>query len=61
MVIQQPTNFMTYPTDPFTTSVLQTPRHDVSEIHKIRRSPDLEALKLWKDQSGNLEATVHEG
>ena len=34
------------PADPFTTLELQNPRHDVSELHKNCRSPDLEALKL---------------
>ena len=28
--------------------------HDKSELHETRRSPDLEALKLWKDRSGGL-------
>ena len=31
------------PTDAFT---IQSPLHDVSELHKIRRSPEVEALKL---------------
>ena len=35
-----------YPTDPFTNSALRNPSYDVSELHKIRRSPDCEALKL---------------
>ena len=43
-----------FPTDPFTTSELQNPSHDVSELHKNCRSPDLEPLKLWKVRSGWL-------
>ena len=42
-----------YPTNFFTTLELQNPSHDVSELHKIRQSPDLEALKLWKGSSGS--------
>ena len=34
------------PTDPFTILGLQNPSYDVSELRKIRRSPDREALKL---------------
>ena len=34
------------PADPFTTSELQNPLHDVPELNKIRRSPESEALKL---------------
>ena len=34
------------PTDPFTILESRNPSHDVSELHKIRKSPDLEALKL---------------
>ena len=41
-----------YPTNPFTISKLQNSSHDVPELHKIRRSPDLEALKLGKGSSG---------
>ena len=40
------------PTDPSTTPELENPSHDVSELHIIRRSPDLEALKLQKGRSG---------
>ena len=40
------------PTNPFTILELQNPSPDVSELHKIRRSPDREALKLWKVSSG---------
>ena len=35
-----------YPTHTFTTFELRNPSHDVLELHKFRRSPDLEALKL---------------
>ena len=35
-----------YPTNPFTILELQNPSHDIPELHKIRRSPDREALKL---------------
>ena len=41
-----------YPTNPFTILELQNPSHDIPELHKIRWSPDLEALKLWKGSSG---------
>ena len=41
------------PTGSFTTLELQNPLHDVPELHNIHRSPDLEALKLWKGRSGN--------
>ena len=40
------------PTDPFTILEFQNPSKDVPEVHKIRQSPDREALKLWKDRSG---------
>ena len=36
-----------------TISEPQDTSNDVSEPHKIRRSPDFEALKLRKDRSGN--------
>ena len=42
------------PTDPFITLVLQNPPNDVPELHKTRRSPDFEALKLWKCRSGRV-------
>ena len=38
----------TTPIDPYATFELQNP----FELHKIRRSPDPEALKLWKGRSG---------
>ena len=42
-----------FPTNPFFTILeLQNPSNDVPELHKIRWSPDLEALKLWKVSSG---------
>ena len=41
-----------YPTDSFTTLKLQNQSNDVFELHIIRRSPDPEALKLWKGRSG---------
>ena len=44
---------LSYPTNPFTILELLHPSHDVSELHKIRRSPDLEALQLWKSTSGS--------
>ena len=34
------------PTNPFTILEHQNPSHDVPELHKIRRSPDLKALKV---------------
>ena len=34
------------PTNPFTVLELPGPSSDVPEIHKIRRSPDREAMKL---------------
>ena len=40
------------PTSPFTILELQNPSHGVRERHKIRRSPDLEALKLRKGSLG---------
>ena len=42
----------TYPTDPFTTLELHNPLHGVTELHKIGRFPDFEALKLFRDRSG---------
>lgn len=44
--------FSEYPTDPSTTVKLRNPSQDISELHKISRSPDLEALKFWKSRSG---------
>ena len=41
------------PTNPFKILELPNPSHDVPELHRIRRSPDLEAPKLWKGSSGN--------
>ena len=40
------------PTDRFAIFKLQNPSHNVFELHKIRWSPDLEALKVRKDRSG---------
>ena len=40
------------PTSPFTIVELLNPSHYVPELHKIRRSPDREALKLGKGSSG---------
>ena len=46
--------------NPFTISELQKPSYDVPELHKIRRSPDFDALKLWKFSSGRcLSAQFH--
>ena len=44
-----------HPTDPFTTLELQNLLHDVTELCKIRRSPNLEALKLLKRPVGAVE------
>ena len=44
-----------FPTDTSTTLELQNPSLDVSDLHKIFRSPDLEALKLEKGRSGREE------
>ena len=41
-----------YPTDPFTISDPRNPRNNVFELQIIRLSPDYEALKLRKSQSG---------
>ena len=41
-----------YPTDPFTIVGLLNPSDDVYEIHIIRQSADLKALKLWKGRAG---------
>ena len=43
---------MTIPTDPFPTLELKHPSHDVSELYEMSWSPNCEALKLWKSQSG---------
>ena len=43
------------PTNPFTVLELQNPSNDGSELHKIWRSPDLQALKLWKGSSGKAQ------
>ena len=42
-----------YPTDPFTTLELQNSSRDISELHKFRLTPDLEAIKLRKVRSGS--------
>ena len=47
-----------FPTNPFTILELQNLSHDVPEQHKIRQSPDLEALMLQKSSSGYPD--VHE-
>ena len=39
-------NIVNYPTNPFTILELQNPSHDVPELHKVPRSPDVEARKL---------------
>ena len=41
------------PTDPLTKLELHNPLHEVPELHKILRYPDLGALKLGKGQSGS--------
>ena len=46
-----------YPTSPFTILKLENPSHDVPELHKIRRSTDLEPLKLGKCSSGGANTT----
>ena len=33
---------------------LQNSKHDVPELHKIHRSPEIEAIKLWKGRSGRI-------
>ena len=43
---------MSHPTDPFTTLELQVPPQCISELDKIGRYPDLEALKLLRGRSG---------
>ena len=45
-----------YPADSSTTVELQNLSCDVPELHKIRSSPDLEALKLWKGRSGQKDS-----
>ena len=42
------------PTDLFTILKPQNSSHDVLELNNIRRSPDLEALKLLKSRSGSF-------
>ena len=44
------------PTDPSTTFEPQKPSHDVPELHKIPRSPYLEALELGNGRSGQTYA-----
>ena len=39
------TQVLDYPTDLFTIVKLKNPWYGVPELHKIRRSPDFEALK----------------
>ena len=51
-------SWLVSPTDPFTTFELKNPLHAVPEQNKIRRSPDLEALKLWKGRSGGSIRSV---
>ena len=41
-----------FPTSPSTISELNNLSHDVSKLHKIRLSTDVEALKLEKGSSG---------
>ena len=46
-----------FPTKPFTTQLWSFKIHrtmSLYKLHIIRRSPDLEALKLWKGRSGSL-------
>ena len=40
------TSLVKDPTNPFQTLELQNPSYDVSHLHKTRRSPEREALKL---------------
>ena len=46
--------FTVYPTSPFPILELWNPSYNDSELHKIYRSTDFEALKLWKGSSGVL-------
>ena len=51
---------MCLPDFPFTTFEPYNSSHDVPElVHKIRRSPNLEALKLCKGQSGRIIPTYY--
>ena len=45
-----------YPTDPSTILGPRHPSMDVSKIHKIHRSPDLEALEFVKGRSGRMSS-----
>ena len=49
----------TFPTNPFPTFEPQNPSHDVLKLHKIRRSTDFAALKLWKGPSGLSATNIH--
>ena len=49
---------VSHPTARFSTFQLNNPSQDVSELYKIRRSPDLETLTLWKDLSGSHSSSV---
>ena len=46
------TDHQSHPTNLFTILEHQNQSRDVSELHKMSRSPDLEALKLWNGLSG---------
>ena len=45
--------FTHIPTYPFITLEFHNSSHDIPELLKIRGSPDLEVLKLWKGRSGS--------
>ena len=55
---QKEEDVLHHPTDIFLTLDPHYPFHDVAEQHKICRSPDLEALKLWKGRSGGTAPYV---
>lgn len=47
-----------YPTDTFTVLAPRNPLNDKLNVARKRRSPDFEALKLWKGRSGSRRACL---
>lgn len=50
LVVQ--TDATRHPTNPHTTFEVLNPSHFVSELHSMCRSPDFQAVNLWKGRSG---------
>ena len=48
-----------HPTDQLTILMPQNPSNDVSELHKVRLSPDLKAQTWWNVWSSNISVSRH--